>query len=165
MRRAAQRSSPPLASSCCSSARASPATACGRAATPGVGGRRRARVPSRRAHAAPAAGPSGPPSFVRPTPTPLPTFLAYVVKARRHAHVDRPAVSDDRAEHRVLEPDPASVAGPRFAEYQPNRIEVGWVLLLVPDLELDPEDLPRETTPSASPIPAGPSPSTSALGP
>jgi hypothetical protein len=41
-------------------------------------------------------------------------------------------------------------------------MEVGWVLLLVPDLELDPEDLPPEPTPTASPIPAGALPSAAA---
>jgi LysM domain len=98
-----------------------------------------------------SAGPSGRPSFVRPTPTPLPTFLAYVVKrgdtltsiARAHGTTARSIAFWNRSQHPSLDPDSPN--------YSPNRIEVGWVLLLVPDLELDPEDLPPEPTPSSSP--------------
>jgi nucleoid-associated protein YgaU len=105
--------------------------------------------PSAAASATPA-GPSGPPSFVRPTPTPQPTFLAYVVKsgdtltsiARRYRTTARSIAFWNRTQHPSLDPDSPS--------YQPNRIEVGWVLLLVPDLELDPEDLRPEPTPATS---------------
>jgi LysM domain-containing protein len=94
------------------------------------------------------AGPSGRPSFVRPTPTPLPTFLAYVVKrgdtltsiARAHGTTARSIAFWNRGQHPSLDPDSPS--------YSPNRIEVGWILLLVPDTELDPEDLPPEPAPS-----------------
>jgi hypothetical protein len=94
---------------------------------------------------------SGSPTFVRPTPTPQPTFLAYVVKpgdtltsiARRHRTTARSIAFWNRTQHPSLDPDSPS--------YQPNRIEVGWVLLLVPDLELDPEDLPTEPAPTSSP--------------
>jgi hypothetical protein len=103
------------------------------------------------ATASPTAGPSGPPSFVRPTPTPQPTFLVYVVKrgdtltsiARAHGTTARSIAFWNRSQHPSLDPDSPN--------YSPNRIEVGWVLLLVPDLELDPEDLPPEPTPSSSP--------------
>jgi LysM domain len=96
----------------------------------------------------PTLRPSGPPSFVRPTPTPQPTFLAYVVKrgdtltsiARAHRTTARSIAFWNRAQHPSLDPDSPN--------YSPNRIEVGWVLLLVPDLELDPEDLPPEPAPS-----------------
>jgi hypothetical protein len=97
------------------------------------------------------AGPSARPSFVRPTPTPLPTFLAYVVKAgdtltsiaRAHRTTARSIAFWNRAQHPSLDPDSPT--------YSPDRIEVGWVLLLVPDIELDPEDLPPD--PAASPSP------------
>lgn len=99
----------------------------------------------------PTAGQSGRPSFVRPTPTPQPTFLAYVVKrgdtltsiALAHGTTARSIAFWNRVQHPSLDPDSPS--------YAPNRIEAGWILLLVPDLELDPEDLPAEPTPSASP--------------
>jgi hypothetical protein len=105
--------------------------------------------------ASPAA--SGPPSFVRPTPTPQPSFLAYVVKAgdtltsiaKAHRTTARSIAFWNRTQHPSLDPDSPT--------YRPDRIEVGWVLLLVPDLELDPEDLPPE--PTASPATPGPTPS------
>ena len=110
---------------------------------------------------APASDASRSPTFVRPTPTPLPTFLAYVVKvgdtltsiARRYRTTARSIAFWNRTQHPSLDPDSPS--------YRPNRIEVGWVLLLVPDLELDPEDLPPEPSPVPAPTP---SPSFSALG-
>ncbi len=87
-----------------------------------------------------ASGPSSRPSFLRPTPTPHPTFLAYVVKAgdtltsiaREHRTTPRSIAFWNREAHPSLDPDSPS--------YAPNRIEIGWVLLLVPDLEVDPED-------------------------
>ena len=97
------------------------------------------------------AGPSVRPSFVRPTPTPQPTFLAYVVKrgdtltsiARAHRTTARSIAFWNRIQHPSLDPDSPS--------YSPNRIEVGWILLIVPDMELDPEDLqPQESTPAST---------------
>ena len=97
------------------------------------------------------AGPSVRPSFVRPTPTPQPTFLAYVVKrgdtltsiALAHGTTARSIAFWNRIQHPSLDPDSPT--------YSPNRIEVGWILLLVPDLELDPEDLPPQPTPASAP--------------
>jgi len=106
-----------------------------------------------------ASGPSSRPSFTYPTPTPLPTFLVYTVRsgdtltsiAREHATTARSIAFWNRERYPSLDPD-----SPRYA---PNRIEVGWQLLLIPDVELDPEDLPE---PSAS---GSPLPSTSASAP
>jgi len=100
------------------------------------------------------SGPSASPSFVRPTPTPQPTFLAYVVRkgdtltsiARAHGTTARSIAFWNRTQHPSLDPDSTS--------YRPDRIEIGWVLLLVPNLELDPEDLapgPTLTPPRSSP--------------
>jgi hypothetical protein len=88
----------------------------------------------------PTAVPSGPPaapSFVRPTPTPLPTFLSYVVKsgdtldsiAEAHGTTARSLAFWNRSEYPSLDPDSAA--------YAPDRIKIGWVLLLVPDIEID----------------------------
>jgi hypothetical protein len=88
----------------------------------------------------PTAVPSGPlvpPSFVRPTPTPLPTFLSYVVKAGdtldsialAHGTTARSIAFWNRSGYPSL--DPVSAA------YAPDRIKIGWVLLLVPDIEID----------------------------
>jgi nucleoid-associated protein YgaU len=93
-------------------------------------------------------GPSGPsflPSFTRPTPTPLPTFLAYTVRpgdtltsiATRFETTARSIAFWNRALHPSLDPDSPI--------YQPDRIAAGWTLLLVPGVELDPEDLPEES--------------------
>jgi LysM domain len=96
-----------------------------------------------------AAGPSSRPSFVRPTPTPLPTFLVYTVRpgdtltsiARMFGTTARSIAFWNRANHPSLDPDAPS--------YAPDRIQAGWNLFLIPDVELDPEDLPDP--PSAAP--------------
>jgi hypothetical protein len=95
-----------------------------------------------------ASGPSSRPSFVRPTPTPLPTFLVYTVRrgdtltsiARAFRTTARSIAFWNRTNHPSLDPD--------SPQYEPDRIEVGWELFLVPDVELDPEDLPEPATPS-----------------
>lgn len=93
------------------------------------------------------SGPSARPSFIYPTPTPLPTFFIYQVRAgdtltsiaREHGTTARSISFWNRERYPSLDPDSST--------YSPNRIEVGWELLLIPDVELDPEDLPE---PSAS---------------
>jgi hypothetical protein len=88
-------------------------------------------------------GPSARPSFVYPTPTPLPTFFIYQVSpgdtltsiARDHGTTARSIAFWNRQRYPSLDPDSPT--------YSPNRIEVGWELLLIPDVELDPEDLPE----------------------
>jgi LysM domain len=83
------------------------------------------------------SGPPAPPSFVRPTPTPLPTFLSYVVKAgdtldsiaMAHGTTARSIAFWNRSTYPSLDPDSSA--------YAPDRIAIGWVLLLVPDIEID----------------------------
>jgi hypothetical protein len=85
-------------------------------------------------------GPTPPPSFVRPTPTPLPTFLSYVVKAgdtltsiaKAHGTTARSLAFWNRTTYPSLDPDSPS--------YDPNSIAIGWVLLLVPDVEIDEDE-------------------------
>ena len=87
-----------------------------------------------------ATGPSPTPSFIRPTPTPHPTFLAYTVRpgdtllsiARAHRTTGRSIAFWNRTTYPSLDPD--------SPDYEPDRIEAGWVLLLVPDVEVDPEE-------------------------
>lgn len=108
------------------------------------------------AAATPSPSPSSPsarPSFTYPTPTPLPTFFIYQVRpgdtltsiARQHGTTARSLSFWNRQRYPSLDPDSPT--------YSPNRIEVGWELLLIPDVELDPEDLrePSPSSPSASP--------------
>ncbi len=98
------------------------------------------------------ASPTGPtpiPSFVRPTPLPAPTFLAYIVKsgdtltsiARATRTTPRSIAFWSRGDHPSLDPESAA--------YEPNRLEVGWILLLIPDAVFDEDELP-DATPTAT---------------
>ncbi len=95
----------------------------------------------------PSPAPTGPtpsPSFVRPTPTPLPTFLSYVVKpgdtldsiAKAHGTKARSIAFWSRTLHPSLDPD--------SPDYEPDRIRIGWVLLLIPGVEIDEDETFRE---------------------
>jgi hypothetical protein len=103
----------------------------------------------------PTPGPTGPtpsPSYVPPTPTPMPTFLIYTVVrgdnlvsiARRFRTTGRSIAYWNRSTYPSLDPDSPT--------YSPNRIEVGWMLALIPGVEVNPDDLPE---PTATPLPAG----------
>jgi peptidoglycan/xylan/chitin deacetylase (PgdA/CDA1 family) len=116
-----------------------------------------------------AASPSGSvrPSFVRPTPTPLPTFMAYLVRSGDSLN----SIADDfgttarsiafwnREAHPSL--DPLS------EDYEPDRIEVGWQLRLIPNTVYSEEPTasappsaapsgPPAATPTPSIVPGGP---------
>ncbi len=54
--------------------------------------------------------------------------------ALAHGTTARSIAFWNRAAYPSLDPDSPG--------YAPNRIEAGWVLLLIPDVELDPDDLP-----------------------
>jgi spore germination protein YaaH len=90
------------------------------------------------------------PSFARPTPLPAPTFLAYTVKsgdtltsiARIYRTTPRSIAFWSRGEHPSLDPESAT--------YEPDRLEVGWTLLLVPDTVFDEDEL-MDATPSPAP--------------
>ncbi|MBA3235049.1 MAG: LysM peptidoglycan-binding domain-containing protein [Chloroflexi bacterium] len=87
-------------------------------------------------------GPSPTPSFVRPTPTPEPTYFVYAVKsgdslgsiARRFGTSGRSIAYWSRATYPSLDPDSSG--------YRPDYLVVGWRLSLVPNKEVDPENLP-----------------------
>ena len=98
-------------------------------------------------------GPVGPTpmqSFSRPTPLPEPTFLAYTVKAgdtltsiAREFHTTPRSVAFwSRGEHPSLDPESAA--------YEPNRLEIGWVLLVIPGAVFDENEL-LDATPSPAP--------------
>ncbi len=88
------------------------------------------------------AGPTPTPSFVRPTPTPQPTFFSYTVAsgdslgaiAKRFKTSPRSIAYWNRASYPSLDPESGS--------YRPDYLKVGWVLVLIPNAEVDPEDLP-----------------------
>ena len=86
-------------------------------------------------------GPTQRPSFMRPTPTPLPTFFVYVVQAgdsltsiaRAFSTTGFSIAAWNRNAYPSLDPDSET--------YLPNRIKVGWILRLIPNLVIDEEDL------------------------
>jgi hypothetical protein len=99
-------------------------------------------------------GPTASPSFVRPTPTPSPTFLVYEVQAgdsltsvaRLFGTTARSIAYWNRARYPSLDPDSSN--------YEPDRIEVGWTLLLIPTEVVDEDELPDSTpTPTPPPTP------------
>lgn len=122
-------------------------------------------VPSATATSTPA-GPTPLPSFVRPTATPLPTFLTYVVRsgdtlssiARTFSTTPVSIAYWNRAAYPSLDPESEA--------YQPDRIRVGWALAIMPGVEVDISDLPDASeipTPPAggaspSPVPTAPTP-------
>jgi len=85
------------------------------------------------------AGPSVPPTIVAPTPTPAPTFAVYTVAkgdslntiARKYATTARSVAFWNRATYPSLDPEAAG--------YAPDRLQVGWTLILIPGLVYDEE--------------------------
>ena len=114
------------------------------------------------ATASPTPSPTGSPlaTFVRPTPTPQPTFIAYVVRAgdslntiaHRYNTTARSIAWWNRGTYPSLDPE----AGPN---YSPGHIELGWVLVLIPGVTVDdanpptPSPGPPTPVPTASPVP------------
>ena len=100
-----------------------------------------------------ASPPSPSPSltFSRPTATPRPTFLAYQVRsgdtitsiARKHDTTERSIGYWNRDEHPTLDPE--------SSRYNPNDIRVGWTLLLIPGVEVDPDEITPPPTASSAP--------------
>jgi hypothetical protein len=98
------------------------------------------------------ATPSPSLTFTRPTATPQPTFLAYRVKsgdtitsiAREHDTSVRSIGYWNRATYPSLDPD--------SGRYNPDNLRVGWTLLLIPGVEVDPDEItpPPTVAPPAS---------------
>jgi hypothetical protein len=106
-----------------------------------------------------SASPS--PSFIRPTPNPSPTFLVYEVQAgdsltsiaRLFGTTARSIAYWNRARYPSLDPDSSA--------YEPDRIEVGWILQLIPTAVVDEDELP-DPTPTPTPTPGSSAPDASA---
>jgi hypothetical protein len=90
-----------------------------------------------------ATGPTAVPSFVRPTPTPVPTFLVYSVVrgdnlgtiAKRYGTTARSIAFWNRATYPTLDPE--------GRDYRPNVLQVGWTLVLIPNAVFDEQTLPE----------------------
>ena len=102
----------------------------------------------------PSAAPTSSPSFVRPTPRPSPTFLAYEVRAgdtltsiaRQFGTTARSIAYWNRTRYPSLDPDSPT--------YQPGLIKVGWLLFLIPTAVVDEDELPELTPePTSEPTP------------
>jgi hypothetical protein len=106
------------------------------------------------------ATPSPSLTFSRPTATPQPTFLPYRVKsgdtitsiAREHDTSVRSIGYWNRATYPSLDPDSGS--------YNPDNLRVGWTLLLIPGVEVDPDEItpPPTIVPPASAPPGSEAP-------
>jgi hypothetical protein len=114
-------------------------------------------VPDPGATATPAgalASPTGPPpspTFARPTPSPQPTFVSYVVHsgdslnsiAREFRTTARSIAWWNRGAYPSLDPE--------SGDYEPNRLQVGWRLRVLPDTVVDENDPPPPSTDAPSP--------------
>jgi LysM domain len=116
------------------------------------------------ASAGASAGTSARHSLVPPTPTPLPTFLIYVVKpsdsllsiAKRLRTTGRSLAYWNRATYKNLDPDSPG--------YAPDKIQVGWKLRYLPGQQTNGQDemaSPDVAEPSESPPPVAGSPTPS----
>lgn len=105
--------------------------------------------------------PTPPASFVRPTPTPLPTFLNYTVRAGDTLTSLARVFATDVDSIAYWNRDAYPSLDPDSPTYQPDRIEAGWTLVLIPGVKVDLSEVPLRTpTPGPeAPSPAAPSPS------
>jgi len=114
-----------------------------------------------------SSAPRATPPFVRPTPTPAPTFLVYTVKAgdslNSIAHhfgtTGRSIAYWNRATYPSLDPE--------SAQYQPGLLKVGWILQVIPNGTFDEQTLPEpsdlvDDTPRGSPDDSSGDPAASA---
>jgi hypothetical protein len=94
----------------------------------------------------PVPTPSGPtprPSFVPPTPTPAPTFFVYRVArgdnlntiAHRFGTTARSIAFWNRSTYPSLDPESKS--------YRPDLVQVGWTLMVIPNVVFDEQELPE----------------------
>jgi hypothetical protein len=97
---------------------------------------------------APSASPASTPrpTLGRPTPTPEPTFLAYVVKkgdslnsiAHKFKTTARSVAFWNRATYPSLDPE--------SAKYRPDLLKLGWTLLVRPNDVVDEQELPEPSS-------------------
>lgn len=98
------------------------------------------------------------PSFVRPTPTPEPTFTSYVVRAGDSLNTIAHAFDTTARSLAWWNRGTYPTLDPESEAYDPNHIEPGWVLVLIPGVRVDDANPPTPSPGAPTPIPtAGPS--------
>jgi len=110
-------------------------------------------TPAVTATPAPSPSASAEPTFVRPTPTALPTFLSYTVRtgdslnsiAAMFNTKARSIAWWNRGTYPSLDPESPG--------YIPGRIEIGWVLVVMPGVVVDEEHPPTPSPGRATPTP------------
>lgn len=102
-------------------------------------------------------GPTPRPSFIRPTPSPLPTFFVHVVRSGDSLSSIATTYATTRLSIAFWNRSAYPSLDPESAEYRPNRIVVGWMLRLIPNLAIDEEELLQPTP--GQPTPGQPTPS------
>ena len=103
----------------------------------------------------PTAGSATPPASSAPTAGPSPSFFVYTVVrgdsllsiARRYGTSGRSIAYWNRDTYPSLDPDSKG--------YDPNRIEIGWKLKLIPNVTLDDQVTTPSRRPTPIPIPSG----------
>jgi peptidoglycan/xylan/chitin deacetylase (PgdA/CDA1 family) len=102
-----------------------------------------------------ATGTPAAPTFVRPTPSPVPTFTSYVVRAgdtlasiaNRFDTTPRSIAWWNRGAYPTLDPE--------SQDYDPDRLEIGWTLVLLPGTEVDENNPPTPSPgPATTPTPS-----------
>jgi peptidoglycan/xylan/chitin deacetylase (PgdA/CDA1 family) len=102
----------------------------------------------------PSLGPTPAPTFARPTPSPAASFTSYVVRAgdtlnsiaRKFATTARSIAWWNRGTYPSLDPESAS--------YDPDRLELGWTLVLLPGVVVDDANPPTPSPgPTGTPVP------------
>jgi peptidoglycan/xylan/chitin deacetylase (PgdA/CDA1 family) len=114
------------------------------------------------ASTATASPSAGVPTFARPTPSPDATFTSYVVRqgdtlnsiAKEFDTTARSIAWWNRGTYPSLDPESES--------YDPDRLEIGWTLVLIPGIEVDDTNPP---TPSPGPPTSSPPLPTPTAGP
>ncbi len=95
------------------------------------------------------------PTFTRPTPSPAPTFVGYTVQvgdslstiATTFHTTARSIAWWSRGMYPSLDPESPG--------YKPNRLELGWVLTILPGAVVDENNPPSPSPPpAASPLPS-----------
>jgi peptidoglycan/xylan/chitin deacetylase (PgdA/CDA1 family) len=110
-----------------------------------------------------ASPPAGSPTFARPTPSPDATFTSYVVRqgdtlnsiAKQYGTTGRSIAWWNRGTYPSLDPESDA--------YNPDRLEVGWTLVLIPGHVVDDTNPPTPSPgPTATLVP-GPTPTSGAV--